>query len=258
MPGLTAQTPPPSPPPQDPKPPATQAPKPPAPVFRNPVYVRRFSLGISASFMLPNPIRSEDITQNPSTNPPISITSTNDPKQNIAAYGAIAQLAVSERIAVAVHPTIRKIAFNSNTRRFEGTDNPTTFADERRITVTTGDTRARYLDVPVLMRYYGRDRTEDGHRWFAEAGPSARLVRGVRTSRQITLPDGSTQTDNSPAAHKKNVLGVAGGLGGQFIDPLGIRLVFGARYTRWFNSAFNEISGRSRRHQAEIYIALTF
>jgi hypothetical protein len=248
---LAAQTPQEAPPAQAPKPAPPQ-------VARDPVFVRRISLGLTASFLPLNPMRSEDVTETPSTNPPVEVKSTNDPRSNIAAYGAIVQFAVTERFAFAVNPIVRKIGYEANTQRFEGIDNPTTFADERRITFTKQDTRARYIDIPALVRYYGKDRTEFGHRWFAEIGPTLRLVRRVRTAREITLPDQSVVRDNVQAAHRKSVLGLTAGFGGQFIDPLGIRLVPGVRYTRWFNTPFSGISGRSRRHGVEIHISLTF
>ena len=48
------------------------------------------------------------------------------------------------------------------------------------------------------------------------------------------------------------------GIGGQFIDPIGIRLVPEVRYTRWFAEPFNKFTTATKRYQIEIGLSLTF
>jgi len=209
------------------------------------------------NFLPLNPIRKEEVNI-AQTTPPLEIQSDNKPKSNIAGYGLVAQLALTERFALTIHPSIRKADYTATTHLLEGTDNPNTIADERRGTNIDEDTRARFLDVPVLLRFYGRPRQEEGHRWFAELGPSLRWVRRVRTHRDILRPDQSRASNDTPVDFRKRVTGATAGFGGQFIDPYGVRVVPEVRYTRWLNGAFGNVSGRSRRHQVEIILSLTF
>jgi hypothetical protein len=139
-----------------------------------------------------------------------------------------------------------------------GTDNPNTATDERRGTRFDEDTQARLLDIPVMLRFYGKDRTEEGHRWFAGIGPELRYAGQVRTHRSVTHPDQTITEDNTPVSYRKRSLGATVGFGGQFVDAVGIRVIPEVRYTRWLNSTFGGVSGRSRRQQIEILISLAF
>ena len=127
-------------------------------------------------------------------------------------------------------------------------------------------TSARIWDVPVLLRYYTKGRRDRGARVFFEGGAVIRRVSNVKTSIETTFsttdPDIDDMTDccdktparvaNSPA------LGGAVGIGVQLIDDVGIRVVPGFRYIRWFNNAFDNPPTRSAQNQLEVSIALTF
>ena len=66
-------------------------------------------------------------------------------------------------------------------------------------------------------------------------------------------------TESSPVAgHRKNILGVTAGFGGQLIDPVGIRVIPEVRYTRWFGATFDSPPTLSRRDQLEFMISISF
>jgi len=221
-------------------------------------HVRRFSAGATVGVPVRSMVRGETVTQSFATTPPLAIESENTGKGLSPGYGLVAQVAFARRFALAVNPLIRKARYTAFTVHYAGTDNPNTTQDEREGTNVNEDTEGRLLDVPVMLRFYGRDREEDGHRWFAGIGPVLRYASKVRTYRLITHPNQTTSEDNTPVSYKKRSLGTVVGFGGQFVDAVGIRIVPEVRYTRWWNSTFGSVSGRSRRDQIEILLSVTF
>jgi len=220
--------------------------------------VRRLSAGVTLGVPVQPAVRSENLTQSFPTTPPLAIESTNTPKGLSTGYGIAAQVAFARRFAFAVNPLIRKVRYTAFTVRYVGTDNPNTPQDERQGTNINEDTEARLLDIPMMIRFYGRDREEEGHRWFAGIGPVLRYASKVRTHLTITPPNQVISEDTTPVSYRKRSLGAVAGFGGQFVDPLGIRVMPEVRYTRWLDTTFGGVSGRSRRQQIEILISLTF
>jgi hypothetical protein len=181
-----------------------------------------------------------------------------DPKSNRFGWGVTAQVAIGERLAVAVAPTIRKVAFHAFIESFEGVDNSSTFLDERAKTQINEDTTARFIDLPVLLRRYNKPRHESGSRWFLEAGPVMRKTSQVRTTLDIVPPKGDRFTKSQPLPFKANSIGVTGGIGGQFIDDFGIRTILEVRYTRWLNRPFESIHGNTRVNTVEAVLTFAF
>ncbi len=224
---------------------------------REPVYVRRISLGVTGIGQPRNVIgggKSEQVT----TSPPLDTTVTTSPKAHYTAGGALLQLAIFEKWAVNIGSIYRTAEFTSDKIILAGTDNPNTVKDERTQTGISDTTKARYFDFPMLVRRYNLERRERGHRWFVEAGPSLRWVSKIRTSRAITYPNGDTATESSPTPYRKSIVGGTAGIGGQFIDPIGVRVIPEVRYTRWFGATFDSLGLHSRRDQVEIIISISF
>jgi len=177
-------------------------------------------------------------------------------------YGLTAQVAITNHIAVAVGAYLHHVGYKFDTtvttltQTVEGsgvvTNTSTTTAHE--------DTRARFFDFPLLVRYYSKGRHVAGSRWFLEAGGSWREVRSIRTSLSSTDTLGNlmccTNTPTHPA--HSNAKGVVGGAGMQFIDPFGIRVVPEVRYTRWMNDVFNSFSTHTNRNQVEATLTLAY
>ena len=226
------------------------------------MFVRRISLGATLSVLL-MPTMPKGSSSNVTTSPPFdalyATTPLTGPYQRMG-YGATAQLMLTGRLGVNASLFMRRIGYKFNSDIFTGTDNPLTTADERTHTVMNNDTRAKLYDLPVVVRFYGKDRHEAGTRWFAEFGGSIRRVSNIRTAIDTTINDGTlTCCDNTPTKPaKRNVHGLVGGAGLQFIDPLGIRVVPEVRYTRWMGETFNSIATITRRNQVEAMISLTF
>jgi hypothetical protein len=173
--------------------------------------------------------------------------------------GITLQFGILERFALNLGLLRRRVSYVHNMDRLVGLDNTSTAADERQLTSTNESTEAYFWDLPALIRFYGKDHSERGHRWFAEVGATMRQVRSIRTTVNIINPDASTATNTTPAnIAKKNLLGATAGFGAQLIDPLGIRVVPEVRYTRWMGSNFSNLSVGGRRDQIEGVISFTF
>lgn len=221
-------------------------------------YVRRFSAGVSLHFVPFNLFPKTTMTEKIDSNPPIENDSSVDPQSNRFGLGINLQYALSERWAIAANPTYRKVAFHAFIQSYSGVDNSSTAIDERQLTQINEDTTARYFDIPLLARYYKKDRHERGGRWFFDAGGSIRLTQQVRTDRSIVPPKGDTVRNNIPIDYQGTTFGVTGGIGGQFIDDFGIRIVPEVRYTYWLGKPFDSIHGKSRSGQLEVLISFGF
>ena len=221
-------------------------------------YVRRVSLGISLNLVPMNLFPKQNKTEKLTTTPPIENLASVDPKSNRFGYGITAQFVVSEKWAIAVAPTMRKVAFHGFIQSFEGVDNSSTFIDERAKTEINEDTTARFLDIPILARHYSKPRHESGPRWFLEGGPVFRRTSSVRTELDIVPPKGDRFKKSQPLPYKQNTTGFTVGIGGQFIDDFGIRAIPEVRYTRWISKPFDSIHGNTRVNQVEVVLTFAF
>jgi hypothetical protein len=52
--------------------------------------------------------------------------------------------------------------------------------------------------------------------------------------------------------------GLTGGIGAQFVDDFGVKLVPEFRYTRWIQPTFDTLSTFSRKNQFEAIVSITF
>ena len=245
--------------------PAPQAPAPPKPPPGTPLvfleeraYVRRFTIGATISLTPLNLFPKETIGQRIEGTTPIEFNSNVDPKSNRVGLAVMLQFMFNERWGAVFNPVYRPMAFHAFIQRYEGIDNSSTFLDERARYDINEDTTGRFIDIPVLARYYFKDRHEGGGRWFIEGGPIMRLTGKVRTERGIVPPTGPQVKDNIPLEFRKNTTGATIGVGGQLIDDFGIRSIPEVRYTYWFNKPFDSVHGRTRGTQLEFLLTLSF
>jgi hypothetical protein len=222
------------------------------------VSVRRFSLGATLSVMVTKPIKNNTVAES-TTSPPLdALHATTGASQRLG-WGLMAQIALTERFAVAGSWLVRRPGYIRATDMFEGTDNPNTSADDRTHTTIHEDTRARFYDFPVVLRYYGKDRHDPGPRWFIEGGAAIRRIKSIRTHTETVVDDSDTQFGSVAAVPtERRARGVVAGFGVQVIDPVGVRVVPGVRYTYWLDRTFNSLSTISSKHQIEAMISLTF
>lgn len=177
-------------------------------------------------------------------------------------YGLTAQAAITEHFALAVGGYLRRMGFISNsvvnttvTTFINGAQQSTTT-----ITSTHDDVRTRLIDIPVMIRFYGRGRHTPGARWFIEGGGAYRDVERVRSSRYTVDNSGNITccTNNVVQPPHRNSRGFGVGAGAQFIDPFGIRVVPEVRYIRWVTPIFSDATTHMQRNEIEAAITLSF
>lgn len=222
-------------------------------------YVRRISIGATLSVMGLNVVPGRNLS-NVTTSPAVDAVYTTTAASQRIGYGAVVQVALTERFALNISLLTRRIGYQMNSDIYTGIDNPTTTADERKHTVRNEDTRARVYDLPVMIQYYGRDRHAPKLRWFVEGGGSARRVSNIKTSIDTTINDGATSCcdviPTTPA--KRTARGLVAGAGVYFKDDFGIHIVPEVRYTRWMGQTFQSFSTGTQRNQIEAMVSLTF
>jgi len=244
------------------QPPAAAKPKPESqessPFFQDEPYIRRFTMGGNASILILGLMKGAEQSES-ITAPPLQIDTKNENKGTLFGGGVSMQFFITERYAVNADLQLRRTRYKLTTTFYEGIDNPNTPFDDRTATFTTEDTRARYWDLPVLVRRYNESRFEDRWKWFYEAGPVLRRVTGIRSSTEREARNVRTCCDETPAtpAHK-NIYGAVAGIGLVVKDDFGIKLIPEFRYTRWFGGIFNNRAAQSRRDQYEILFSITF
>ncbi len=247
---------------QEGQPPAAAKPKPdsaePAPFFQDEPYIRRFTIGGNASILVLGLIKGGDQSES-LTSPPLQIDSKNESKGTLFGGGISVQFFLTDRYAINADLQLRRPRYKLSTTFYEGVDNPNTVGDDRTATFYTEDTRARYWDLPLLVRRYNESRFEDRRKWFYEAGPVLRRVTGIRSSTEKEFKNVKTCCDETPAtpAHR-NIFGAVAGVGLVLKDDFGIKLIPEFRYTRWFGGIFNNRAAQSRRDQYEILFSITF
>ena len=168
----------------EPQPPAAK-PKPeaqePAPFFQDEPYIRRFTVGGNASILILGLMKGGEQSES-ITAPPLQIDTKNENKGTLFGGGVSVQFFLTERYAINADLQLRRTRYKLVTTTYEGVDNPNTPFDDRTATFLTEDTRARYWDLPLMVRRYNESRYEDRWKWFYEAGPVMRRVTGIRTS----------------------------------------------------------------------------
>ena len=177
-------------------------------------------------------------------------------------YGVTIQGRVTDHFYVDLSGILRRIGYQLTTTVSTTTTsvlNGTTFP----VTSTTStheDTRARLVDIPVVLRYYGTGKRPGSVRWFLEAGGAWRLANDIRTSLDSTDASGNltccTYTPTVP--QNRHSIGIIAGAGLQFVDEFGIHVVPEVRYTRWQSPIFNNFTTNTQRNQVEANISLTF
>jgi hypothetical protein len=177
-------------------------------------------------------------------------------------YGLTVQARVAGHFYVDLSALLRRIGYQLNTTvatTTTSTLNGTSFP----VTTTTStheDTRARLIDVPFLLRYYGTGKRPSSPRWFLEVGGAWRLANNVRTSIDSTDASGNLTCCTTTAAvpQHSSAIGMVAGAGIQLMDEFGIKVVPEFRYTRWVNPIFENLTTRTERNQIEAAISLTF
>ena len=126
-------------------------------------------------------------------------------------------------------------------------------------TLTYEDTRVKYVDVPVMVRWYTRGPYPGKMMFFFEAGGALREEISIKTNRQLTVDTNATTTSSAATTPANTrVTGVSAGMGMRAVDDFGLKLSPQVRYTRWMGKVFKNSPVDNRSDQLEISLSLTF
>ena len=231
----------------------------------DPVFVRRFSAGGKFRYLPLETMAKGTLSTTVIDTVDVDARSNGD--SSSYGYGLTTQVAVTNKWAFALELLSSKIEYN--TIREVTTFIVDPFENvllETQVVSGNETTSARLWDIPLLVRYYHKSRFNRGPRVFFEGGAVVRRVTDINTSIETltsttnpNVEDVTDCCDKTPArVANPNALGGAAGIGFQLIDDVGIRVVPGFRYTRWFSNAFDDPPTRSEKNQLEVTIALTF
>lgn len=223
-------------------------------------YVRRISAGATLSIEALGIMKAASSTVATASNITTGYHTTNASER--LGYGVTIQAGITDHFAVAFGAFLRRIGYQLTTT-VATTTNVLEGSVVVPVTTTTStheDTRGSLIDIPVMLRYFKKNRHTPGARWFVEAGGAWRDARSIRSTQDATDVSGvPTCCTFTPApATNKTVRGLIAGAGFQLIDPLGIRVVPEVRYTRWLDQVFNVNSTHMQQNQVEVAITLSF
>jgi hypothetical protein len=217
-------------------------------------YVRPFSGGITLAVLGQTPIQDGGFSD----------SATNQTRDSSTAgggyrigFGANVQVRLPRKFAVVGSVIQHKSSHSSTLDQYDGIDNPNTPLDDRKHTTIDETSIVKYWDYTVMLRRYTKDHFAAGHRAFFEGGMNFRNVKSVRTARETTIVE--TVADAKPIVPTRTMgRGLTGGVGAQFVDDFGVKLVPEFRYTRWIQPSFDSLSTQSRKNQFEAIVSITF
>lgn len=217
-------------------------------------YVKPFSVGVTLAVLGQVPIQEGGFSDGSATQTRDSITG---PGGYRIGFGANAQVRLPRKFAVVGSIIQHKSSHSSTLDQYDGIDNPNTPLDDRKHTTIDETSIVKYWDYTFMLRRYTKDHKAAGHRAFFEGGMNFRNVRNIRTERETTIVD--TVADTKPIVPSRTMgRGLTGGIGAQFVDDFGVKLVPEFRYTRWIQPTFDTLSTFSRKNQFEAIVSITF
>jgi len=173
--------------------------------------------------------------------------------------GPSLEVVASKRWVVSAEALWRPVGYEQTTDVVVGVDNPNTAGDERRITTTVEKTKARFWEIPVMLRRQGLRESGNWSHIYAGFGGVIRKVSNINTTNNITLPDGTTQTNGiAPTPARRTIRGAVAGFGFRLVDDFRIKVTPEFRYTRWFGATFSTETTVTRKNQMEVGIGFTF
>jgi hypothetical protein len=170
------------------------------------------------------------------------------------------EMRLTGKLSIRTELCFQTMGYTKTTSNYKGIDDPTTDADERTLTSTiTENTKTRYYEVPVVVRYQGLSKGRILSRAFVEGGAAVRILGKVKTGTSTLNSDSSTDYNEIPVVPaSRTIVGGVVGAGLRFVDEFNIKITPGVRYTFWSGSAFDLGPTRSRTGQFEVGVSFAF
>ncbi len=223
----------------------------------------RLSFGVRIEYFPERFFQTQYVTTN-STNPILSSQYFGTSAGAKYTLGVSGEYMFTRRVSVGLDFFYHQEEYTQLDQIKSGLKDPNSSYDNRPLTSITQDTRANYIDVPLVARYYGlRSKAPRGLGWLSQTfligGGAYRHVSNIRTGTSTSLPDGSTAYNENPVApNNRNVLGLVGGVGYKLFEYGKFKSMGEVRYTRWFGSTFQGPSYESQKNQIEIGLSFSY
>jgi hypothetical protein len=170
------------------------------------------------------------------------------------------EMRLTGKFSVRTEVCFQTMGYTKTTTNYKGIDDPTTTVDERTLKSTiTENTKARYYEVPVVVRYQGLSKGRILSRAYVEGGAAVRILGKITTGTDTLNSDSSSAYNEIPVAPtSRAIVGGVVGAGLRFVDDFNIKVTPGVRYTFWSGSAFDLDPTKSRTGQLEIGLSFVF
>jgi opacity protein-like surface antigen len=224
-----------------------------------PLESKRLSVGAIVGYTITGVSQEVSSSVNTSATTPPTVTDTLvESKGAPLAGGAAIRYDFSERFGAGADILYRRGGYNSTVIISEQITDGNSTADL--LLSTFEETRAHLLDIPILGRYYFKDRSEGGGvRPYVTGGLALHFATGVSSLSEITDQNQVTDTDlTTIGPANDSTLGGVLGFGLRAADDVGIKVDIEFRYTRWADPIFQSGPANSNNNQADILVAFTF
>jgi hypothetical protein len=220
-----------------------------APVIENvPSGWRRFSFGGRLNGHPFNVLNNKDVSLSPvNTTQSWAIGTTNNYLK--IAFGPSLEFRLTRKFTLCGEFLYHRLNY---TKTATVTDNSNT-------TTITEQTRATFWDAPMMLRYGSLSNGGVRSKLYFAGGAVVRNVSHIQTTNQMTFPDGSTASNNTPAlSSARNLPGAVVGVGLRLLDDFNLKLSPELRFAHWMGATFASDSTRTRRDELVVGVALTF
>lgn len=219
---------------------------------------KRLSVGAIAGYAITGGVKGVTSSVNTSATDPPTVTDTLvESKGAPFTGGGAVRYDFSERFGAGVDILYRRGGYNSTITISEQITDSNSSADL--LLSTHEETRTHLWDIPILGRYYFKDRSAGGVRPYVTGGVALRFATGASSITEVTDDDQVTDTDiTTIGPANDSTLGGVLGLGFRAADDVGIKIDVEFRYTRWADPIFQSGPANSNNNQADILVAFTF
>lgn len=217
---------------------------------------RRFEFGFRTGALLTTLIPDHTTTRSTS-DPAESFTWDSASHSTRWTVGAVGEFFFKERFSTLLEANYRKAGYDDTYTKVRTVTSGSSTSDKA--STQYESTRAKYLDVPLMVRYYFKDRSEPGARVWVSGGYAVRYATGIKTSWSYTNEAGGVDAwDGNGAPDNRLVQGFAVGVGARLADDLALKVVPEIRYTRWMKRTFDHSATQSNLNQLEIAVSFQF
>lgn len=218
---------------------------------------KRLSIGGIVGFAITGSAQEVSSSVNTSATTPPTVTDTFvESKGAPFTGGGSIRYDFGERFGVGADVLYRRGGYNSTISVSEQITDSNSTADL--LLITHEETRANLWEIPILGRYYFKDRTS-GVRPYVTGGLAMRFATGVSSITDVTDEDQVTDTDlTTIGPANDSTFGGVVGLGFRAADDVGVKVDIEFRYTRWADPIFQAGPANSNNNQADVLVAFTF